>query len=484
MPSDSRTYAWRDARRPPGCSRPQSVGRHVASAFCPLAGLAGSAGGGVAIYVSLVGAIVMGSLVLGIDVGRIAVLKTQMQNAADAAAVAAAAQLDHQDGARARASQVATSAAANSSGLSLGGGDFSVASVTFFADYETKTGATSDADATFVQVTLAAEDIEILFRPVLDILSGGSSESVTSVTASAVGTTAPLVCKAPPFMICDFTEVNATDDVLDPANAGRQMILKEGGGGGLQAGNFGLLCVNDDCGAKAINEALVSTEPSGCSSTLVETATGSKTNQIRDGINARFDKGSASPKNPARNVINYPRDSDLTEVKILGNGSWGPATYWSAKHAGVAAPADVAGYTRYQMYLYELGETFARNGKRTIFPVPEGGPPLGFTLVEPPGPAIPVATNAKDKDNNNLDGVPQSTPVEDPARRVVVAAILRCKAQNVRGHGEFDTQGRYVRLFITETVSDPPKADVYAEVVEPFNQSTSADFHINARLVE
>jgi Flp pilus assembly protein TadG len=443
--------------------------------------------GAVALYVALAGALIAGSLVLAVDVGRTAVVRTEMQNAADASAVAAATQLDGGEGARKRAEALARETALDSS--SFAGGELTVASVAFYSQYgDTTTAATSDADARFVEVSLDSQKVHMMFGPVIDALTGGSGSGSKTLEATAVGTTDPIICNAPPFMICDLTENDKNSvDVLDPDNAGRQLLLKEGGGGGVAPGNYGLLCVDGDCGAEVVEEGLADLDDGSCTGTMVETATGSKTNKVRNGVNARFDTGTFNPKNPARNVINFPRDTDLTGSAIIGGGNWDRAGYWAAKHGGAPLPAALNGATRYQVYLYELGESFGRSdggtGKSTQYPVDDDLLD-GYVLIEPPGADVPVAVLASKKNDNNFDGVPASTPVEDPKRRIVVAAILRCEAQNVKGHGEFDTRGRYVNLFLTETVSDPPVADVYAEIVGPFNSETSPDFHINARLVQ
>lgn len=441
--------------------------------------------GGVALYTALAGSLVMGSLVLGVDVGRMAVLKAQMQNAADAAALAASAQLDGLDGARDRAEAIAQSTATDSSGLSESSA-LTVSSVTFFSAYgDTTTAATSDQDARFVRVVMEPENVRILFAPVVAMVSGESTSDTATLNAEAVAGTDPIVCNAPPFMICDFSENDSIAiDILSGDGIGRQVLLKPQGGGGFAPGNYGLLCVDGDCGASAIGDALAALDNGACSSTFVETATGSKTNQIRDGINARFDKGSASPKNPARNIINYPRDSNMSTSTLIGNGIWDPEDYWEDRHDGDDLPDDLEDATRYQVYLYELGETFARSdggdGKATIYPI-DGALPAGYVEIDPPGEAIPE--DAASPNDNNVDGVPVSTPVDDPQRRVVVAAVVQCEAQDVHGHGEFPAAG-YVFLFITENVENPPKADVYAEIIGPFNADTSPDFHVNARLVE
>jgi len=440
--------------------------------------------GGVAIYAALAGGLTIGTIVLGVDVGRMTVVRSQMQNAADAAAMAAATQLDGLDGARDRATRVANAAATNASSLTIDGGQLAIASVEFFSTYADGDGtpSTDDDDANFVRVNLEPQSMEMFFAPVL----GGAAEAKKTVTASATASISPIVCNAPPFMMCPVEDDVAA--MLDPANAGRQVRLKDVGGGAFRPGNFGLLCADGDCGANAIGDALAGLEDGSCTSTTVETATGVKTNQVAEAINARFDTGSRSPKNPARNVINYPRDSDMSDSTLIGNGSWDPGSYWTDRHPSDTPPADMTGFSRYQMYLYELGETFGRKGKVTLYPVDnaEEADSDGWTIVEPGhGEDELVPVSVTHPTDNDLDGVPQSTSevIEDPLRRVVVAAVLACEAQNVRGHGEYEAGG-YVFLFLTETVANPPNAVVYAEIIGRFSQETSPDYHVNARLVD
>lgn len=460
--------------------------------------------GAVAIYVAIVGVLVMGSLVLGVDIGRMAVLRAQLQNAADAAALGAATALDGSPGARDRATVIATTTASDSSRMTVLGGDLTVSTVEFFSVYVpggVQTAATNDVDANFVRVTMSPENIEILFQPVLAVVTDGNAIEELAVNALAVAGNSPIVCNVSPFMVCDFTEdLDLIEQLIAGQHIGRQVLLKPQGGGGFVPGNYGLLCVDSDCGASAINAALLAIESGACTSDLVETAPGSKTNQVREGINARFDMGSApNPKRPANNVIDYPRDVDLVGAVILGNGTWDLNGYWAAKHGGLPPAELTAAFpeslnviaSRYQTYLYELGETFDRRGKVAIYPVGVAAPP-GFGRIDPPGnvdyDASPVyglvPVNVGDPNNNNVDGVPNpaSLPVDDPTRRVVVAAILLC--EGIRGHVETSASG-FLYLFITENVPNPPAADVYAEIVGPITGLTNTtDFHINVRLIE
>jgi Flp pilus assembly protein TadG len=455
----------------------------------PLTRLAADRSGGIAIYTALVMTAMVGAGAVAVDVGRMVVLQTQMQNAADSAALSAVTQLDGTSGARTRAQTVAQTTVQNMSGLSTGG-TLPVSTVQFFSQVSpSDVVATNDLTAFFVRVTLTPQSIDALSAPLLRLISSGSVSGSVTLGATATATTAPIICNAPPFMICDPSETSgASADVRDPANIGRQMLIKPGGGGGFAPGNFGLLCVPDgaggtDCGASAINEAIASVTPAQCYDRLVTTATGSKTNEIRNGVNARFDKGTNTPHNPAGNVVNYPRDPDISGSVFYGNGSWDATGYWMAKHSGAPLPAALTGASRWQVYLYELNKPFARNGKRTIFPAPSPLP-SGYTLVTPPAAAVPVAASPSNASDNNFDGVPETTPVSDPKRRVVQAAILQCNALGVSGSHEYPTYGRYVELFLTETVPGPPNADIYGEILGAFTTAISPSYHLNAKLVQ
>ena len=66
--------------------------------------------GGLTVYASLLALVAVSAGTLVIDFGRMTVLRTEMQNRADAAVLAGVAQLDGRDGARARATEMIVSA--------------------------------------------------------------------------------------------------------------------------------------------------------------------------------------------------------------------------------------------------------------------------------------------------------------------------------------------------------------------------------------
>lgn len=420
------------------------------------ASLASHEGGAVAVYAALFAAAAMGAGTVAIDVGRAVVLRAQMQNAADAAAMAAARELDGLPDQFDRATEVAgATVALHASGIPADGPGFAVQGVTF-------TGAT-------VEVALVAKRVDYVFGGFATVDGSGVA---ASIGAEAAAEPRPFICNAPPLMICDPSEdpVNGFD-LRDPASIGRMVVVKPPNGGGSWApGNFGLLALPDgSVGANDIHGALAAVELQQCYSLDVETAPGTKFNKVKDGLNARFD---ASSPNKAPNVNAYPRDANIPAdgSRQFGNGDWGAAAYWQGRWGETLAAAGLgADATRFQAYLRELGETFAASGKQTIWPVEEGQAlPPGHALVEPAAPkAAPLSPHA----------------ANGPARRLLKVAVLRCVAEGVRGHHSYPTHGNYVEVFVTEPVGDPPAGGLFGELVRPLTPGVDPDFHANVRLV-
>lgn len=445
--------------------------------------------GGTALFVGTLAVLGIGAAALTIDLGRIVVLKTQMQNRVDSSALAGAKYLDRTPGARERAELVARNSIKASSAWPANGNALNVKAVKFYAQYGT-TKVLSDADenARYIEIELEPRRLNYFFQPILNYIVKGSASDHAMVKTRAVADSDPYICHAPPLMVCDPSESDPTFSFNDPLAVGRMVRMKapQGGNALWAPGNFGLLATTDgDVGANAIAAALRAVQPTGCYTLSIETAPGSKTNQVKDGINARFDLPDI-PGDPAPNVIVYPRDASLiaSEEERFGDGAWDPAAYWLAKHGG-SLPAALADASRYQVYLYELGLTFLRNGKQTLYPVPDDGPPDGFTTVIPPGIAIPVAADPANADDPNYDGVPTGTVASNGyARRLVQVAVLKCVADNVRGNGTYPTQGVFAEFFITEDVKDPPDAAIYGEFVRRLTPSNTPAYHGNVRLVE
>lgn len=469
--------------------------------------------GSVAVYSAFLSVMLLGAAALVVDYGRGAVVKQQLQNYADAAAQAGAAYLDGTDDAITRATAVVNNTISKHSSIADGSPTLTVENINFYSSLSPLTPATGGADASFLEVEVSSEEVTFLFTPLMSIFSGDSQEKVT-LDASAVASGNPVACAVPPLMLCDYSEtMGPAYDIRSPSNYGKQVKLgKASGTNRLAPGNFGVL--DTPSGSQATQDiavAMAALEPEGCyGSNGIDTAPGARVDAIRDGINARFDMP-APPHNfedPAPNIIHYPRDADIGNT-VLGSGDWGFESYWSEKHPDMDIPGDMpASPSRYQVYLYELGATFAYNGKVTVYPVQEAHVPNGYTLVEPQNPGIPTAASAEGADYDggksrskargrsssanssgssnatdpNYDGVPDNnTPVDDPTRRVVQAVLLNCQSDNVRGNGgPYPSHGKYVELFVTESVGQDHT--IYAEVVRRITPSNSTKLHANVGL--
>ncbi|MBT3976619.1 MAG: hypothetical protein HOE98_09265 [Rhodospirillaceae bacterium] len=430
--------------------------------------------GAVAIYAAFAGTLALSGGVLALDIGRVVVLRSQMQNAADAAALSGAAQLDGQSDAITRATAAASGALSNSSNLSDTAGAFTVQSITFYDGTDPTPVVTAvGGDAVYVEITLAPRTISIFLAPILQTISSGAAVEQFTLEATAQAGISIITCAAPPFMACNPSEGgDAADDLLDADNAGRQLLTKSGpGGGSLAPGNFGLLCpTSGNCGAANVSDALAN-DPGLCYTSEVTTSPGVQTQQARNGINARMDAGNKNPKNPAQNIMDYGRDSDMSGSTIVGNGDWDPETYWTTNHAGETEPTDLVDYTRYQIYLYELGETFYRDENKTIYPITGITLPTGYNTVTPAAASIPAA------------GVPTPTASSDIKRRVLKIAVMNCTELGVQGSGTYPTYGGYVEVFLTEEM-ESTQAATYTEIIGPLLQQYSDDVHVNVQLVQ
>ena len=430
----------------------------------------------MAVYAAIAALTAIGAGAVAVDFGRATILRTQMQNAADARAMAAAAQLDGRDGARARATTVAKNVMASQTAIAANGNEIKAKDPIFYSQYTpTKVLATSDQGAAIVEVTLEAKDVDYLFAPILRFIGTGSGKELQTIITYAAAQPEPFICHAPPLMICDYGDQgggvhDSTLDLRNPAHAGQQVRLKEQGSGRTWApGNFGLLSLPDgSSGAGDLEAALAALSPEDCYSLDVTTATGSKTQKIVDAVNSRFDLTGNPWPYPAADVVNYPRDAELisSSTAKLGSGNWDITGYWTAKHGG-SLPSDLSGASRYQVYLYELGLTYARNGKQSLNPIPDTLP-AGYTTVDPPPAAVPVAANSANKDNPNYDGVPRASnptyykdPIKDSARRLVQVVQLQCTSNGVKGKHDYPTQANYLEVFLTNHAEPAQRGHVW-----------------------
>lgn len=251
--------------------------------------MGGNDRGAVAPTVALSLFALIGAGGIAFDYARLASLDTEMQNAADQAALAAATQLDKQAGAIARATAAANSLLSNQTlfandGAASGIGGLTLTFCSAFDDSKADTAAactvtTADATARSVWVQIGGRTAKFALTPVVGALSSGT------VTAEAVAGQSSAICKEPPMMMCNPS--GASYDITK--FAGKGIALKGTGGGGSWApGDFGFL----DVGAGASDLAKVmgfSTSTFECADVSnPSTETGGMTSVINE-FNTRFD---------------------------------------------------------------------------------------------------------------------------------------------------------------------------------------------------
>ncbi len=474
--------------------------------------------GSIVIYTGAFMAVGIGGAALSIDIGRIVLLKTQMQNRADAGALAGAAQLDAQKDAILRATYIVKDSMDAYTTAAADQGELAVWSVKFYQpqDDHISRGAetTDDVAARFVEVVMERRTLSFFYAPALNIMTGQNADSYTILDSRAVAISDPFICKAQPLMICNPLEDSDpfTEDALpDDSFAGKSIALKQGiqGGGTWTAGNFGLLDLPTDAdysagGAEGVAAALSAEEPEGCYGYSIVTAPGSMTVSVSNAINTRFGMPvTDSTVIPAPNVTYYPKDLNMQsalaagappEDMILGDGIWDLAGYWAQNHAGVPMPAILSGASRYMIYLFEQGVPFYKKGtnKNVRFVLtPEELAGGGWIYVDPAVdyPAAAVLPNyATDPDDNWRDGHPppgQTVSEIGHERRLLRVSLMNCVNQEVQGKGDYENEHGYMEIFLTEQSDEPSGgAGIYGEFIRKLNPRMSLEFHGNVRLVE
>jgi hypothetical protein len=373
------------------------------------------------------------------------IVRSESQAAADAAALAAASQLDGTSTAITRANTALANLVSNIQRMaSEADGPVTVAQVRYLS------GLPSD-DASPITAGLVTTDplearfVEVTTTPLTHVntfLVAVGAPDTALVTTRAVAGCNQMVCRTLPMMICNPAEADSTGAPFDvDVWAGRQVrLLHQGGQNSSWApGNFGYLEVSEP-GTNALRDALARVNGTNtCYGADVTTEPGAK-NGARNALNVRFGiyqnpgfGGGGSSNNPAFapdvNVRAMPRDLAFTGPGgRFGNGHWNCLAYWNTNHAssGVARPAactaDTSNYMRYDMYQYEI--------------------------------------------DNGLDlRAPANWANELPDRRIIYVAVVNCVEQGLSGRQTVATVN-FLRIFLTEPVNEPSGVEIYGEIVD------------------
>ena len=255
------------------------------------------------VALSMVALIAAGGIAF--DYARLAAMDTELQDAADQAALAAASQLDRQTGACARAAAAASSLLSNQARFANDGGGSGVvvpttavtdcdgnSSIQFYQSYDQATdtpgpAATADSNAKIVIVSITPRQAVYALTPIVAALRSGN------MSAQAVASLSSAICKMPPVMICN-PEETATNTSFNAANFigdGLRLTAVGGGSGSWAPGNFGYLDTQTGVnGAPDLREGLGWNVPAGecVSADGVDTKPGA-TVTVTDSFNTRFD---------------------------------------------------------------------------------------------------------------------------------------------------------------------------------------------------
>ena len=445
--------------------------------------------GVVLVYVSVMLGVLVGFAALAIDLSRIETTHTQARSAAEAAALAAASQLDGASDAITRATNAAqtTPLVQNQQNLAQNPGNIAISRLRFLNGLPAGTPSLPDnpsvldpyvttdpTRARFVEVTTQTLTQNNMFA---QAISGGTT---ARANATAVAGFTQVVCQTTPLAICNPAEANAVGAPFDISQwKGRQIVAKQSSssGGGSAAwtpGDFGLVDAATGQGTPNIANLLASTQPNVCISAVVDVKPGQVTMPVRNALNVRFDMYEnplnlpGNPRNeeqyrPARNVTKglirtggncstpvaspqamaLPRDTNISTSRF-GNGIWDCPTYWDFNHPGIIRPSGCTNpptVTRYEIYRDEIDRGLIPN-------------------------------NAAAGGENGNPVCSSVTPSDTPDRRVIVLAVINCREQEALGN---PIQGNsannipvkaFVKAFMTEPTGAAPTFDTYLEIVD------------------
>lgn len=234
---------------------------------------------------------------LAFDYARLASLDTELQNAADHAALAAATQLDGRPGACQRAANAAGTLVRNHALFANDGSTPAIAvahetacdatgSIRFYQDPQKAVAAAGDDTARFVEVSVEARRARYALTPIVGAVGSGD------ITGTAFAGLASAICKVPPLMMCNPHESPGGGGSVDvPALVGKGLLAVAAGSGGTWApGNFGFLDLGTGPSANDLRDAFgkAATHFQCIRTGFVDTAPGNMAD-ISAAINTRFD---------------------------------------------------------------------------------------------------------------------------------------------------------------------------------------------------
>lgn len=461
--------------------------------------------GAIIPYLAMMLAVIIGLSALALDGSRLMSLQTQLQNGADALALAGAAELDRRPDSIIRAEAAIRNLIANP--VAGAGVDqvVQISSIDFLRTLPvsddlpvTTANVTEDPTlAAYVQVTVAPVAMETIF-PVS--LTAGRLN--INLSAQAVAGYDQIVCTATPLYVCNpfetpgMTHYQATQALVaasqDPASQ-RRLVRLAGSelNATYRAGSIGYIAPATGffpaagCGpgsAYGVPQALAAPGVRACFRLSAVNLLPSNDAPAMDGLNTRFDIYA----NGFYSCRIYPPDLNVRKGYVaFGNTNWcnaGPGgAHWPMLDENVAALPVDANMIQPNGTLdtsVDIG-----NGSWNCAGYWGDAHPLGPGKGAPGGPPPPGCSSAApitryqvynyemnfltDRSLGGEIGAPQCAAPGESNRRIVTAAIINCGSTPVPMHAE--AQGvpvaAFGRFFLVLPANSLTGGNAYAEFV-------------------
>lgn len=453
----------------------------------------------------------------GFDYARLAGMDSELQNAADQAALAGASQLDGKNGTCLRASAAATTLVANLTLLANDGDGRAVTiaaepdcdavgNIRFWQNKEKTLAATDDGNANFIEIFIDFRTANYAFTPLVAAFSGNASAAALAGLGSAI-------CKVPPVMMCNPNEAGDINFTIgNYVGKGIKLIAD----GSYVPGNFGFLSNGAGNGAAELRRVLGQAVPPGDCVAIdgVETEPGAMTS-VRDALNTRFDVFDNGLNNTCGNDNSLCPSASNTRKDVVmadkankcdfsnkgwkeGDRPYRPTSATTKLTAAEGAALSPMGYPRDMCHAVSIDGTcsggrigdgnwdfmaYFRSNSENYPTVPSSGDLINWFGTETPRrydvykyEMANASTRLKpDSDGGDIaygqrvcagSSLAPSATVAD--RRVLPVAVVNCAAEGVSGRKTGVHVTKWVDVFLTEPSLDRVRTsnkDVYVEVI-------------------
>jgi Flp pilus assembly protein TadG len=456
-------------------------------------------------YVTILLVVIIGVSALALDGARYMSLQTQLQNGADALALAGAAELDRLPDAETRAVNAINNLVANSTLFGTGPDrSVRVSRIQFYSRLP-------ENDATPMSEGIAATDatnagfVAVTVRPmtlgtILPALFFGGASLVTT-GASAVAGFDQVVCNVTPLLVCNPFEIDGMSYVqatqalqeaaADPSRQRRLILLRQNAGNApYEPGDYGFLDA-DSLGSEttAVVDSLGKSHPTACFRQSGVNIRPGFVAGAREGLNVRFDIYTGSMIGN-KNDADYRPSLNVRKGYVGGVGSENscnaqPATSWpigSPPNQATGLPLDIGwpnmggrmgdGHWDFDTY-WQVNH----GGSGRQPPTVNGSPANNSNLLSRYSVYRYEISQGMidDRSPGGESGAPAcyggGALTDAPDRRIVQAAVVNCLSLDL-GQGPQSTipVAAFAKFFLTLPLA-PSQTNIFVETVGLMNPS-------------